>query len=336
MNFAFLKTFFVRQAFVLGIGVVIVLAWLAPGVGTREGLLPVELLQTVGIFAIFLFQGLSLPFHELRRGASDWRLHVTVQATTFLFFPLVTWAGVTLSAGVLADPSLQAGFLFLSFLPTTIASSLAYTVAAKGNASGALFNTTLSNGAGIFLVPVFCLILVESSSPNEIDVQPVLGGILLKIILPLILGQIARFFLAEWAASHRTVMKRISSGVILFMIYSAFCDSFSREIWSGLNTGFLWWTVAGVCILLGGASLFAWFLSGRMRLDRPSRVTALLCGSQKTLAVGFPLAVMIFGSGTSGFELSLVIVPLLLYHPFQLVLDGMLIPRLRKYVESGP
>lgn len=329
------RRFLNQQSFVLGIGLAVGLAWLAPGFGSEDGVLPTRALESAGVFVIFLLQGLSLPFEELRRGVAQWRLHATVQGTTFLFFPLVTLLGLHLFPGLSGNESIRAGFLYLSFLPSTIASAMTLSVAAKGNASGALFNTTLSNGVGVFLVPFLCLILISTGGSARIEVQPVLIGILLKIIVPLILGQFLRIKLAGWAARHRVLTRRISNGVILFMIYSAFCDSFARRLWSGLEQDTLWWTICGVVSLLIAVSAFLWFLSIRVRLDRPSRVTALFCGSQKTLAVGLPLAVMIFGSRGSDLELSLVIVPLLLYHPLQLVVGGLLVGPLKEFVERS-
>jgi len=333
MNLRSIHAFVNQQLFVLGIGLVILVAWIAPEMGREGGLLPVRRIEAVGIFVVFFLQGLSLPFEELRRGAAHWKLHSAIQGTTFVFFPVFTGGLLYLFAGFFSDPSLRAGFLYLSFVPTTIASALTYTIAAKGNASGALFNTTLSNGAGVFLVPLFCLLFIDQGG-GSLDVRPVLLGILWKILLPLLLGQLCRSVLADWAKRNRPLIKRVSNGVILFMIYSAFCDSFSREVWGNLEIALVWWVLGGVVLLFAASSGFCWMTGKWIRLDRPSRITLLLCGSQKTLAVGLPLAVMIFGGGKSHLELSLVLVPLLLYHPLQLVLGGLLLPHLAKFAEE--
>ena len=324
-----MKRFLVQNGFVLGILGTVALAWADPGIGSRDGPLPVGVLKAVGIFGVFFFQGLSLPFEELRRGAANCRLHLCVQGTTFVFFPLAVAAGLALFSGWLDQPDLRAGFLYLSFLPSTIASALALSGVARRNVSSSLLNKTLSNGVGVFLVPFLCIAWIGGGSAGgPLPVGPVLLGIFLKIILPLLLGQAGRSFAGAWAARHRPAIRRFANGVILFIVYAAFCDSFRRDVWTDVEPVALGITGTGVAILLLAATGFSWLLSGRAGLDAPSRATALFCGSQKTLAVGLPLSVMIFGAEESGFELGVLIVPLLLYHPAQLVLHGWIAPRL--------
>ena len=200
---------------------------------------------------------------------------------------------------------------------------------AGGNVAGALFNTTLSNVAGVFLVPVLGLGLIGASGAGESpSVGPVLGRVFLTIILPLLIGQILRPVIGGWADRRKTAIRRFNTSVILFMVYAAFCESFARDTWTDLSTGLLAGTAVGVLALLAAGTAYAWISSAWFRLDRPSRITALMCGGQKTLAVGLPLSVMIFGTAGAGIDLGLLLLPLLLYHPAQLLLAGWLAPRL--------
>lgn len=328
-----MKKFFVTNSFLLGIVAAIVLAAIFPNIGSSESPLPVGMLKKIGIFGIFFFQGLSLPFNELRRGFSDWHLHFCIQVTTFVFFPLVVLVGLFITSGFFTQPDLRAGFLYLSFLPTTISSALALAILAQGNISGALFNTTLSNVAGVFLVPIFCIFLLNVDGSGEsIALGPVLLGIFITILLPIIIGQLCRPLLKELAKKHKAAIRRFNSGVILFIIYAAFCDSFTGNIWSNVPTPSLVISLIGTVLLLAVSSGFVWWFSAALHLDRPSQVTALLCGSQKTLAVGLPLSAIIFGTEQQEIQLSLLIVPLLIYHPAQLILGGWLVPRLSRFV----
>jgi sodium/bile acid cotransporter 7 len=56
----------------------------------------------------------------------------------------------------------------------------------------------------------------------------------------------------------------------------------------------------------------------------PDRITAIFCGSKKTLASGVPMAQLIFAGHA---ELSLILLPILIYHPLQLVVCGWLASR---------
>ena len=61
-----------------------------------------------------------------------------------------------------------------------------------------------------------------------------------------------------------------------------------------------------------------------MRLDRPSRVTMLFAGAQKSIAMGAPLATVLFAPEAAG----IVLLPILLYHLVQLVLAAPIAARL--------
>jgi sodium/bile acid cotransporter 7 len=59
-------------------------------------------------------------------------------------------------------------------------------------------------------------------------------------------------------------------------------------------------------------------------LPEEDRIAALLCGSKKTLASGVPMAHLIFGPHPA---LGLILIPIMLYHPFQLAVGGLLSQR---------
>jgi sodium/bile acid cotransporter 7 len=60
------------------------------------------------------------------------------------------------------------------------------------------------------------------------------------------------------------------------------------------------------------------------KLDRPDRIAATFCAPQKTIASGIPLAKAIFGTHPG---LGLILLPILLYHPLQLLVCGAMADR---------
>jgi sodium/bile acid cotransporter 7 len=60
------------------------------------------------------------------------------------------------------------------------------------------------------------------------------------------------------------------------------------------------------------------------RLDDADASAALFCASQKTLAAGVPMAQLIFGAHPG---LGLILLPVMLYHPLQLMVHGMMAMR---------
>jgi sodium/bile acid cotransporter 7 len=74
--------------FVLGLVAAVALAWLAPGPGAAGGWLRPELLDKLGVALIFFLHGAGLSFAALKSGTLRWPLHLVVQASTFVLFPL--------------------------------------------------------------------------------------------------------------------------------------------------------------------------------------------------------------------------------------------------------
>ena len=74
--------------------------------------------------------------------------------------------------------------------------------------------------------------------------------------------------------------------------------------------------VAFLVVAIGGA----WLAGSLLRLPRGDHISFLFAGSQKSVAVGAPLAALLFPPEVAGF----VIAPLLLYHLLQLVIAAPL------------
>lgn len=316
---------------------VLILAWIAPFPGSPLSPLPIPLLKKTGIFLIFFTQGVLLPGEEIKKGVKDWPLHLLVQCSIFLMLPLLAAGLLWTSSGFFHHPDLRMGFLFLSFLPTTISSAVGLTTLARGNVTGALFNCSLGAVLGSFLVPVYCLKWLQTGSGDSgINLTGTLSGISLILLLPLILGQLLRSRLGSAFTRHKNALSRMTLGVILFIVWTAFCSSFQQQVWLKVPPSDLIVCFLGSSLLLGLASSLVWLLSGWVRMDLPSRITAFFCGSQKALSVGLPLSVLMFGSGNPTVDLSLLVIPLLIYHPSQLLLGGWLVPKFAKRVQTHP
>lgn len=319
------------NAFVFNILLVVVAAAIFPVWGSKESVLPIGGLKLAGVFLIFFNQGVLLPGEALRQGFLEGKLHALVQLSTYVIFPLFVVFLLWVSSGFFIQPDLRMGFLYLAFLPTTVSSAVALTSVAEGNVSGALFNCTLSSLIGIFLVPLLCvLFLGQGGGESPMALVGILQNVSLTLLLPLALGQLARPVLKEIFSAHKQGIKHFNNGVILFIIWTAFCQSFLRNVWSQVSSAELGLSLLAAAVLLLGASTWTWWMSAKISLPIPSRITALFCGSQKSIAMGLPLSAMIF-SGADGeqIELSLLVIPLMIYHPLQLIFAGWLMPRLQ-------
>lgn len=319
------------NGFLVGILVSVGLAFAVPEWGAKGGILHSDVTANLGVALIFLLQGLLLPTEELWRGLRQWRLHLFVQVFGFVVIPAIVLLADRVG-GHLVAPELRLGFLYLAILPTTISTATVFTTKAGGNIAGAIFNTSVSNIIGIFLVPPWCAWMLASTAGVDVDVGPLLAQIVQLLLLPLVMGQLLRPWLKTVAGRHRKAIGRVNTGIIFFIIYAAFCNSVVEGVWRHHGLSLVLGALAMVTVLLVGVMLLAEGLLRWLRFPRGDEVTALFCATQKTLAAGVPMAKSIFAAvavadGGSAPALGLVLLPLMCYHPLQIVVGGWLIAR---------
>ena len=80
------------DGFILSLFGAIFLAWLYPAFGARDGLFSLSTAANVGVSVIFFFYGLRLNWEKIRSGLANVKTHLVVMASTFLLFPLLILA----------------------------------------------------------------------------------------------------------------------------------------------------------------------------------------------------------------------------------------------------
>jgi solute carrier family 10 (sodium/bile acid cotransporter), member 7 len=308
--------------FLLGMGAAVLLAWFYPGPGSSEGWMHPGILIKGGVALIFFLHGLLLSTASLRAGTLRWPVHLVVQGCTFLLFPLMGLALLACLRPVLST-DLQLGLFFLCALPSTVSSSVAMTAAARGNVSVAVFNATLSSLIGVVLTPLWIGVVAKTTG-HALPLGDVIWDLVQWLVLPLVAGQVVRPWLGAWAQRHKKQVNRIDRSVILLLVYTSFCDSVQRGVWS--DNG---WLVLVVIVAVSFALFFAAMaavraISRRAGFSREDEIAAIFCGSKKTLAAGVPMAQLIFGAHPG---MGLILLPIMIYHPLQLVICSVLATR---------
>ena len=320
-----MKVWMAKNWFLIGLAVAVTLAWLFPDPGASGGLLRSQLTTRTGVVLIFFFQGLTLSMTVLRSGIMQWRLHLFVQCCTFLGIPLMAFVLVTAGASLLSE-ELRLGIIFLSVLPTTIATSVAYTAMTGGNVAGAVFNSTFGNMAGIFITPLWIGVWLQAGG-ETLPLGKLFLDISMMLLAPLRIGQAVRPMIVKWVERNKKRFSIASSLIILFIVYAAFSNSWKQNIWSSQGTETAL-TAAGGAVLLFFLALVLSIAGIRLlRFDHANAMAALFCAPQKTLAAGAPLANLIF-AGHPG--LSLILLPIMFYHPLQLLAGGLLINKINQ------
>ncbi|MGF1452813.1 MAG: bile acid:sodium symporter family protein [Opitutales bacterium] len=315
--------------FVVAMLAVIGLAWLIPGPAAKGGFLRSAFTTQLGVWVIFFLQGLTLPTNELTGGLKPVRAHGFSLCWNYLGFPLCALLVAALARPLLSE-ALWQGFLFLGILPTTISSAIALTAAAGGRAPLAIVSCVSSNLLAVLLVPALCLLALQAAQGADVPAGPLLGKLALLIVLPLIAGQLLRQRLRALVLSLKPHAKKISNGIILYLVHVAFANSVQSGFWQTQRPTAVLVVLGFSAILLALVSAAVWGSSRWLRLGGGERVAVFFSASQKSLATGLPLASSILGALEAAPPLSALVLPLLCYHPLQLILGAAVVPRLSR------
>ncbi len=293
-----------------------VLAWAWPDLG--PALNPRNGTKHLIIAAVFLSQGLGLRTEEVRRGFSQWRLHLFIQLFSFALLPLACWLALLPWRATLPE-GLVIGFYLLAVLPTTITSCVVFTQLAGGNTAAALFNAIAGNLAGIVLSPALLLLLIGQSAP----VRPleILIQLSLLVALPFAVGQALHWLLHARVAGWRRRLSLFNSFSILAVLYFVFSESFRSGTLQSIGAD----SIVPLALLIPAhlAILGLSWGGGRLlRFERRDLIAILFCAPQKTLALGIPLITASLAARPD--LLGPATLPLLVYHPFQLFIAGLL------------
>lgn len=272
-----------------------------------------DVLTNIGIALLFFLYGARLSTREAINGIKHWKLHLTILAFTFAVYPLIGLALRPLTAFMPND--LYLGILYLTLVPSTVQSSVAFTSVAKGNVAGAIVSASASNLAGVILTPLLVMALMGAGDGIHID-SSVFLEISTLLLLPFALGQLTRRWVGKIAASKAT--KVVDRGSIAMVVYAAFSKGMVDGMWSQISV----WQILFQILFSTVFVLFMLWLtkvvSQKLGLNREDTIAIQFCGSKKSLATGLPMASVIFASGST--SLGLLILPLMIYHQVQLMI----------------
>ena len=315
-----LEGFLKRNWFLLGMLAAIALGFLAPGAGRLVN--PASATRIALIAALFLIAGFTLPSESIGPGLASWRLHLFIHAFLFLLTPALFFL-TTLPLRRLFGPELAAGMLALAVLPTTISSCVVFTQVSGGNVMGTLFNAAVSNLLGVFLSPLLLSLALRGSGQSLPvgELLVILRDLGLQILVPLAAGQLLRRLLKPLADRARGPLAQVSNALLLGVIFLTIASSAGDPDFLGHLSRAPWpfAYLAAVHLLLVA---LAYAGARALRFPRENLISAMFAAPQKTLSLGVPLISAYFACSPQ--TLGLVLLPLLLYHPWQLLVAGLL------------
>ncbi len=272
--------------------------------------------QVFGIAAIaaivllFFLHGAKLSREAVVAGARNWRLHAAVLAFSFAVFPLL---GFVLTRALTLPATIATGLLFLTLLPSTVQSSIAFTAIARGNVAAAVCSASLSNLVGVLLTPLLVSLLLARAGGNV--GLAAIETIVLQLVLPFALGHLSRPWIAAWLARHKRIVGFVDRGAILLVVYIAFSAAVIEGLWHRLSPLALAEVFALCAVLLAAVLWLSRRLGTLLGFAREDAIVLQFCGSKKSLASGVPLAGVLFAPAQVG----IVLLPLMVFHQLQLI-----------------
>src|SRR5205085_638065 len=129
--------------------------------------------------------------------------------------------------------------------------------------------------------------------------------------------------------AHRRLTMLVDRGSILIIVYAAFSEGMVAGVWSQLSWQSLVLVLVLDSVMLALGLAATTFLSRRLGFSKEDEIAIVFCGSKKSMASGIPMANILF----AGQAVSLIVLPLMLFHQIQLMVCAYLA---RRYAGRAP
>ncbi|XP_069412856.1 sodium/bile acid cotransporter 7 isoform X4 [Ovis canadensis] len=292
-----------KEWFMIGIVLAIAGAKLEPSIGVNGGPLKPEItVSYIAVATIFFNSGLSLKTEELTSALVHIKLHLFIQIFTLAFFPAAVWLFLQLLSITPINEWLLKGLQTVGCMPPPVSSAVILTKAVGGNEAAAIFNSAFGSFLGIVVTPLLLLLFI------------------------------VRRYIKDWLERKQPPFGAVSSSVLLMIIYTTFCDTFSNPSIDLDKFGLLL-VLFIICSIQLSFMLLTFIFSTRNNsgFTPADTVAVMFCSTHKSLTLGIPMLKIVF----AGHEyLSLISVPLLIYHPVQILLGSVLVPTIKSWMVS--
>jgi sodium/bile acid cotransporter 7 len=316
------------DGFMLALISMIGLAYLWPYPGMKESPVPLAKISSYAVSMIFFFYGLRLSPDKLRAGLVNWKLHTMVHLSTFVLFPLLALACRPFFKG--DDHQLMwLAIFFLTALPSTVSSSVVMVSIAGGNIPAAIFNASISSLMGVFITPLWMGMVLDTASGNY-DLMSVVGKLSLQVLLPVTFGILMNKRWGAFAESYKKYIRYFDQFSILLIVYTSFCESFGEHLFSEFEAKDILLLGIGMLALFFAVYFLLTFFCRLLGFNKQDEVTAVFCGSKKSLIQGAVMSKVLF----SGAQAGVMLLPIMLYHALQLVSASIIAQRMARQQEE--
>ena len=289
------------------------LLWPSPGAVLADAnLLPVL------IVVIFVCSGLLLQPGSLKRQLRNGRAIGFALLAINIIFPLVALL-IARIFNITGDAFI--GLLVVAAAPPTLASGIIITTLAGGATALAILLTILGNLSAVVIMPFSLRIVLSLTTEIDLPVLRMLAKLLLLVVLPTVVGYLLGGGLPRLVEKRRPIVALIPNLAIVLIVFMLV----SRGSGNIRNQGSDLVLVAMAALAVHVVMLVVNRLAGlALRLDTPAAKALTFVASQKTLPVTAAVIAQAFPAHPAA------IVPCVLFHLLQIILDTLLANRWAK------
>jgi sodium/bile acid cotransporter 7 len=267
--------------------------------------------QYAVVFTVLFLMAVSLSLKALSSGIRRPRGTLLAVVMNYGVLPLILWA-VTCLIGNPEFKELRDGLLVIAVTPCTLVSAAVWTRRAGGNDSIAIMVTLVTNLLCFVIAPLWILLFFGADVEFKTTFSEMVLKLGLLVVLPMVLAQLTRTHRrwANWATENKSKLGIAAQCGILVMVFLGAIKVGPHMVGENAVIGIALAVILFVHIVvfwLGIAS------GGWLKLSREDAVAVGFAGSQKTLMIGLLIC----------FELDFLVIPIVLYHASQLIVDTL-------------
>ena len=314
--------------FILCLFLAIVIAYLFPMISLwNYKLLSLNTIIDFGVILVFFFYGLKLNWKEVFKDLSNWKMHLLIQSITFIVFPIIVLISYPIVKFYPIYYTLFIAIFYLASLPSTVSSSVVMVSIAKGNIPSAIFNASISGLIGIVVTPLWMSIFL-SKGGEDFDLLSTFLDLILKIILPVIVGAILQPYLGHFYNKYKKQFSNLDKLTIILIVYNSFSHTFLDGLFSKIGVIPLIVVFIIVVVLFFIVFNLSKWIAVKMNFNREDDITIQFCATKKSLVHGSVIAAVLFSD-----NMGVYLIPIMLYHTFQLIYVSYIANQYAKEVE---
>ncbi|KAL3806243.1 hypothetical protein ACHAXA_008227 [Cyclostephanos tholiformis] len=321
--------FYHQNSFLVLVSLAILLAYAYPPLGAVY-LQPQITAKWIAVIFIFLLAGMGLRSEELSKAFKRVYFNSYIQVFNFFVVSGVVYgfSRILLRLGALPE-SLADGMTIASTLSVSVNMGIVLTKVVGGDEAAAVFDAAFGNFLGVFVSPALILLYLGLSA--GVDLPSVTLKLFLRVVLPLLVGQILRNFVRPakvFVVRYGKYFREGQEFCLAFIIYTIFCKTFLKG--SAATVGDVFIMIACVVFMLVLLMTLAWTSLRVLFPSHPKLQAMGLFGcTHKTVAVGIPMIETIYADSPL---VGLYVLPLLIWYTMQLLLGTVAAPYIAAYI----